>query len=168
MTNSEKCCPVFDPLPFDDKVVEWNDKLFVKDTMRTFMHIPLFGVFGKTVTRMMDTIETAGAKTEDKDLIMLSKDPSPWKSELYINVTKEVPGAENLKLSGTYLTKVYDGPFKDMGKWMSDLKAHVKTKGKSLKQMYFYYTTCPKCAKEHGHNYVVGFAQVIGDSGILR
>ena len=28
------------------------------------------------------------------------------------------------------------------------------------KDRYFYYTTCPKCAKKHGHNYVVGFAQV--------
>lgn len=24
----------------------------------------------------------------------------------------------------------------------------------------FHYTTCPKCAKLHGHNYVVAFAQV--------
>ncbi|MEA1876850.1 MAG: hydrolase [Bacteroidota bacterium] len=39
-------------------------------------------------------------------------------------------------------------------------KTVTKTKGKTLKQMYFYYTTCPKCTKEHGHNYVVGFAQV--------
>ena len=160
MTNSEQCCPVFDPSPYDDKVVEWKDKLFVKDSMRTFMHMPLFGVFGKTVTRMMKTIDTAEAKAEDKDLIMLSRDPSPWRSELYINVTKEVPGAENLRLTGVYLTKVYEGPYKDMGKWINDLKAHVKAKGKSLQQMYFYYTTCPKCAKEHGHNYVVGFAQV--------
>ncbi|MBT3242416.1 MAG: hypothetical protein HN352_04645 [Bacteroidetes bacterium] len=160
MTNSEQCCPVFDPSPYDDKVVEWKNKLFVKDSMRTFMHMPVFGGFGKTVTRMMKTIDIAEAKIEDKDLIMLSKDPSPWKSELYINVTKEVSGAENLKLSGVFLTKVYDGPYKDMGKWISDLKDHVKSKGKVLKQLYFYYTTCPKCAKEHGHNYVVGFAQI--------
>lgn len=24
----------------------------------------------------------------------------------------------------------------------------------------FHYSTCPKCAKLHGHNYVVAFAQV--------
>jgi len=35
MTDSEKCCPVFDPSPYEDKVIEWKDKLFVKDSMRT-------------------------------------------------------------------------------------------------------------------------------------
>lgn len=29
-----------------------------------------------------------------------------------------------------------------------------------IKAQRFYYTTCPKCAKLHGHNYVVAFAQV--------
>ena len=47
--------------------------------MRTFMHMPLFGVFGKTVVRVMDKIESAEAKPSDKDFIMLSRDPSPGK-----------------------------------------------------------------------------------------
>ena len=161
MTGSEKCCPIFDPSPYNDKVIEWKDKLFVKDSMRTFMHMPLFGVFGKTVVRMMKKIEAVEAKpADDKDFIMLCGDPSPWRSELFVFVTKEVPGAENVKLSGTYLTKVYDAPFKDVRKWVSDLQTHVKDKGENLKEMFFYYTTCPKCAKKHGHNYVVGFAQI--------
>jgi len=160
MTTTEKCCPVFDPTPFDDKVIEWKDKLFVKDSMRTFMHMPLFNVFGKTVTRMMKKVDAAEAKTEDKDFIMLCGDPSPWKSELFINVTKEVPGAENIRLSGKYLTRVYDGPYSDIRKWVKDMQQMPKNRGKKLLDMYFYYTTCPKCAKEHGHNFVVGFAQI--------
>lgn len=160
MTDSEKCCPVFDPSPYEDKVIKWKDKHFVKDSMRTFMHMPLFGVFGKTVVRMMKKIDAVEAKTSDEDFVMLCGDPSPWKSELFINVTKPVPGAENVLLSGTYLTKVYDAPFKDVRKWVADLQEHVKTKEKTMKDMFFYYTTCPKCAKKHGHNYVVGFAQV--------
>jgi len=160
MTDSEKCCPVFDPSPYDEKVIEFKDRLFVKDSMRTFMHMPLFGVFGKTVTRMMKKIDAADAKMDDKDLLMLCGDPSPWRSELFINVTKEVPGAENVRLSGTYLTKVYDGPYSEIRKWVADMRDYVKKSGKVMKDMYFFYTTCPKCAKEHGHNYVVGFGQV--------
>ncbi len=128
--------------------------------MRTFMHMPLFNVFGKTVTRMMKKIDAVEAKTADKDFIMLCGDPSPWKSELFINVTKEVPGAENVRLTGKYLTRVYDGPYGEVRKWVKDLREYPKSQGKKLKNMYFYYTTCPKCAKEHGHNFVVGFAQI--------
>ena len=160
MTNPEQCCPVFDPSPFDDKVLEWKDKLFVKDSMRTLMHIPLFDAFGKTVVRLMKRVDNAGAKTDDKDLLMLSYDPGPWKSELFINVTKEIPGAENIKISGTFLTKVYDAPFKEIRNCVKDFKAHVKEKGRTMSQMYFYYTTCPECARKYGHNYMVAFAKI--------
>lgn len=27
-------------------------------------------------------------------------------------------------------------------------------------ELYFHYTTCPKCAKKYGHNYVVLFTEV--------
>ncbi len=77
-----------------------------------------------------------------------------------MNATKEVPDGENVRLSGTYLSKVYDGPYKDIRKWITDLQNHVKAAGKEVKNLYFYYATCPKCAKEMGHNYVIGFAQV--------
>jgi hypothetical protein len=43
---------------------------------------------------------------------------------------------------------------------MREMEAHVSRKGKTIKKQYFYYTTCPKCAKKHGHNYIVAFAQV--------
>lgn len=31
--------------------------------------------------------------------------------------------------------------------------------GLHLDTLYFFYTTCPRCAKAHGHNYVVGVAR---------
>ena len=35
-----QCCPKFDPEPWHDKEIIWKDKLFVKDTMPQFMHMP--------------------------------------------------------------------------------------------------------------------------------
>ncbi|MFC1911906.1 hydrolase, partial [Chloroflexota bacterium] len=106
-----QCCPKFDPDPWCDKEIIWKDKLFVKDTMMQFMHTPLPGVFGKKVGRMWKKIEDAEANPNIKDFIMLATESSPWKGEVYINATKEVPNAENVKLSGTYITKVFDGPY---------------------------------------------------------
>lgn len=39
------CCPRFDTEPWDEKEVMFEDKLFVKDRVRSFFHIPLN--FGK-------------------------------------------------------------------------------------------------------------------------
>ena len=158
--STGQCCPKFDPEPWQEKELTWKDKLFIKDYVRQFMHIPLPGAFGKTVSRMWQKLEDAGADPEVKDFMMLATESSPWKGEIYINAVKEVPDAENVKLSGTYLTKVFDGPFNDAPKWIKEMGQYVTHKGKAVKKYYFYYTTCPKCAKIYGHNYVVAFAEV--------
>jgi hypothetical protein len=121
------------------------------------MHIPLnIGlVFKKTLGRIQD----AGAAPSDERLT-LSTDPSPWRGEHLFAVTKDVPGAEMTTLSGRYLTKVFEGPYRDAGKWARETASFVASKGKQLRKLYFFYTTCPKCAKHYGENYVVAFAEV--------
>ncbi|OGI46756.1 hypothetical protein A2121_00055 [Candidatus Nomurabacteria bacterium GWB1_40_6] len=69
-------------------------------------------------------------------------------------------GAEMASLSGTFLTKVFEGPYQNAGKWATEMKEYVKSKGKELQKIYFFYTACPKCAKAYGKNYVVLLAQV--------
>lgn len=160
MSHNDECCPKFDPAPYDNTVHEWKDKLFVKDSMRTFMHNPYPGSFGRVVNRMWEKIETAEAAPEMKDFLMLCGDPTPWRSELFINATREVPGAENVRLTGIYMSRVFDGPFRDIRKWVNEMFVWMKKENKPVKNLYFYYTTCPKCAKKYGHNYVVGFAEM--------
>ena len=65
-----------------------------------------------------------------------------------------------LRKSATYLAKVFEGPYRNMGKWVAEMKSFVQGRGKVLRKLYFFYTTCPKCAKKHGQNYVVILAQV--------
>ena len=56
--NSETgCCLRFQPEPWDEKEVTWEDKLFLKDRVRCFLHIPLN--FGKVIVRAMEAIKSA-------------------------------------------------------------------------------------------------------------
>lgn len=158
--TEEECCPQFDPTTWDSKEITWQEKLFIQDSMPQFLHIPIFGGFGKVVTRMQAQIEKNSANVSRDENLMLSYDSSPWKSQLLIAVSKEVPEAQNVKLSGTFLTKVFDGPYSKIPSWMKEMTEFVEAKGKKINKLYFYYTTCPKCAKKWGHNYVVLFAQV--------
>ena len=158
--GEKQCCPKFDPEPWHDKEITWENKLFIKDTVMQFMHMPLPGAFDKTVGKMWKKIEDAGASPDTKDFLMLAAESSAWKGEIYINVTKEISDAENVKLSGTYITKVFDGPYNAVPKWIKEINQYVHQKGKTIRKYYFYYTTCPKCAKIYGHNYTVAFAEV--------
>jgi len=158
--SETECCPKFDPIPWDGQEIIWCDKLFIKDTVPQLFHIPLPGILPKKISAMWNKIEAAGAKPENKDFLMLMSESSQWKGEVYISVTKEISEAENIKLSGTYLTRVFDGAYNNIPKWIKEMESYVSQKGKSVKNYYFYHTTCPKCAQKHGHNYTVVFAEV--------
>jgi len=150
------CCQRFDPKPWDEKEKKWKDKLFVKDHVRCIFHIPLN--FGQVIVRNAEKIKNAGALTPKA--LMLSDESSMWGSDIYIAAAKNVPDAEMVRISGTFLTKVFEGHYKDAGKWAREMKEYVKSKGKKMKRMYFFYTTCPGCAKFYGRNYVVILAKV--------
>ena len=149
--KNQECCPKFDPAPWDGKVFEWEGKKFIKDKVFTLFYMPIN--FGAVIKRMVAKTEAAGAKTSDN--LCLSDHTSKWNMDLYLAADKDVPGAENVTLSGKFLFKVYEGPFKDTGKWCQDFENYAKEKGMAVKKMYMWYTTCPKCEKKYGHNYVV-------------
>jgi NMD protein affecting ribosome stability and mRNA decay len=90
---------------------------------------------------------------------MLAYDPSPWKSELYFTVMKNIPDMENVTLSGKYISKVFDGPYNAVPQWIAEFDEYLEKKNQKALKYYFHYAYCPKCAKKYGHNYVVAFAQ---------
>ncbi|MGA9116969.1 MAG: hydrolase [Bacteroidota bacterium] len=108
--------------------------------------------------RNVGVIEALHAKADP--MVVLSDDCSPWSSDVYIEVTKDIPGARMVSISGTFLSRVFEGPYRNMKKWIAEMHAHVAARGKSTRKMYFFYTTCPRCAKKHGKNYVVILARV--------
>jgi len=158
-TQSEEetiCCPKFDPAPWDEKTVQWENRKFVKDHVITLFYMPLN--FGRMMKRFSNNLVTAGA--EMPDYLCLSDQTSKWNMDLYLAVDKEIPGAENVTVSGKFYCKVYEGSFRETGKWCSDFDGHLKSKEFRYSKKYMWYTTCPKCAKKYGKNYVVMFARL--------
>lgn len=156
LETDEICCPKFDPKPWDDQLFEWKDKKFIKDNVFTIFYMPVN--FGKVMTRLNKAVTNAGATIPDS--LGLSDHKSKWNMDLYLAVDKEIPGAKNTSLSGKYFSKVYEGPFRETEKWCIDFENVLKSKGLTKNKMYMWYTTCPKCAKKYGKNYVAIVAQV--------
>lgn len=156
MKNEEICCPEFEPELWEDKVVEWDNKKFITCSVKTFMYMPIG--FGKAMTKLTGLIDSAGA--EFVDAMCLSNNTSKWNMNIYLAVDKEISGVENITLSGKFFCKVFEGPFNETGKWMSEFTKFLKSKGIENKEIYMWYTTCPKCAKKYGKNYVVIVARI--------
>jgi len=150
------CCPPFDPSLWDDKVLDWQNRTFIKDKVWTLFYMPMN--FGSVMKRLDKKVTKAGATMPDA--LCLSDHTSKWNMDLYLSVDKQVPEAENVTLSGKFYSKVYEGPFKDTGKWCADYEKTAKSKGYKVKKWYMWYTTCPKCAKKYGKNYVAVMSEV--------
>jgi effector-binding domain-containing protein len=119
-------------------------------------HIPLN--FGAVMKRNVGAIEAADASPET--MVVLSDENSLWGADVYIEVTKDIPGANMVIIKGTFLSKVFEGPYRNMKQWTDEMKSFVQSRGKTIQKLYYFYTTCPKCAKKYGKNYVAILAQV--------
>lgn len=150
------CCQPFDPRPWDGQVITWEAKRFAKARVASFLHIPLN--FGSVMVRTITAIEAAQARQDP--LIVLADENSLWGADVYVAVAQEVPGLEMATISGTFFSKVFEGPYRNLGRWIKEMQALVAARGMTAGKMYFYYTTCPKCAKKYGRNYVVILARV--------
>lgn len=148
--KKEVCCPKFDPVPWDEKLIQWESRKFIKDKVFTISHMPIN--FGCVVKRLVGKVQKTGAAMPDG--LLLAEHTSGWNMDVYLAVDKDVPDAENVTLSGVFFCKVYEGPFKDCEKWMADYEVQTQNRNLVITKTYLWYTTCPQCAKEYGKNYV--------------
>ncbi|HUJ27905.1 MAG TPA: hydrolase [Myxococcales bacterium] len=154
--QSTGCCPPFDPEPWKDREIVWRDKLFLKDRVHSVLHVPID--MGRKMVRNQRRIEAAHAQPLQP--LTLTDENSRWGADIYLEVTAPVPGVEMARMSGTFLTRVYEGPYRNAPTWAEDMRQLVQARGRTLEKLYFAYTTCPRCARAYGRNYVVLFAKV--------
>jgi hypothetical protein len=160
--NETGCCPRFHPQGWDDVELHFENKPFVRASTVSLFHVPLN--MGNVFARTWGAIAEAHADTGG--FLVLSHEESPWHAEHLFAVSQEVPGVEMVHLSGNFVTAVFEGPFSSAPAWAREMRAKVDARKETLDTLYFFYTTCPKCAKHYGKNYVVGVAKVLpGASG---
>jgi hypothetical protein len=158
--QQDECCKLFNPCKWDEQEHEWRDKQFIKSSLPQFFHFPLPGTYGKTIGKLWKMAEETNAAPPMEDFLLLAYDPSPWKSDIYLNVIKDVPGADNVRLSGKFISKVFDGPFNKVPQYIRDMDIYLANRHMLALKYYIYFASCPKCAKKYGHNYIVAFAEV--------
>ena len=157
--NKDECCPKFNPKKWDEKTFVWKNKLFIKESIPTLFHMPFPPMIGKKITKMMNLASNPNRIDSKKnDVLVLFRDPSAFRSEIYISVTGEVAKANNIKISGTFKSKVFEGPYNAIPSFIKQMNQYL---GKEVasEDYYVHYAYCPKCEKKFGHNYMILFAK---------
>jgi hypothetical protein len=155
--NTTGCCAKFNPAGWDDQEMHFDRKQFVRATTRSIAHVPLN--MGRVFSRVQTHIAGAGAG-DPSQMLVLSRDPSAFAGEHLFAVTRDVPDEEMTTLSGDFLTQTFEGPFSEVQTWYDVMKAKAHAKGRTPGEVWFFYTTCPKCAKAYGQNPVVGVVEL--------
>ena len=153
------CCKPFNPKPWDKKTILMKNRLFLKAHVTSFFHIPIN--FGSVMVKSMDFINKN--KLATKTPFMMVDESGLFGSDLFIEINEpkgKIPVGEYVKISGTFLSRVYEGPYSKMGEWIRDMDKFVVSRNKVAKKVYFFYTMCPACAKAYGQNYTVILAEV--------
>lgn len=145
------CCPVFDPRPWQDTTLIFREKRFLRVTTHSVLYIPLD--MGRVFGRVQAAIE---ANDCADGYFVMSRDLSRFTAEHLFAVTEDVPGFESVRLSGEFRTTVFEGPFSQAGNWHRQMREMVDSQ---TPEVWFFYTTCPRCAKAYGTNYVVGLVR---------
>ncbi len=156
--NETGCCNVPNVDAWDKQVMTFHDQYFLRDYTRSFFHFPLN--MGSVMTKLNQEVEKADAALPAEHSMILSREISPWKAEQLYSVSRPIEGKDIVKLDGTFLTLVFEGPYKDAKKWCDELNRYATAEGHTVKNTYSFYTTCPKCAKHYGKNYVIMLAEI--------
>lgn len=158
---SDECCPKFNPEKWEEKIYNWENKKFVKESMPTIFHMPLPGMIGSKVKKLFTPAQKTNAISPNTDeVLLLFRDPSAFKSEIYLSVQKNVPELENTIISWKFISKVFDWPYRDIPKFIEQMKQYLSGLWETPKDYYIHYAYCPKCSQKYGHNYMIVFAQV--------
>ncbi|EEW24472.1 hydrolase [Rhodobacter ferrooxidans] len=155
--NTTGCCARFNPMGWDGQRLHFRHKPFVRATSRSVLHVPLN--MGAVFARVQARMAAAGIADPD-NTIVLSRDLSPWESEHLFAADRRVPDEEMTTLSGDFLTRVFEGPYDKLRDWHAEMQDLAQGGDGDPARVYFYFTTCPKCAKAYGRNFVVGVAEV--------
>jgi hypothetical protein len=157
--NETGCCPRFNPEVWDEVTLHFVDKPFLRATTKSANHVPMD--MDEVFTRVHQHMSAADAIDDDNTLV-LSRDLSASLGEHLFAIPDdvEVPDEERISLTGDFITRVFEGPYEQAGSWMGAMIQAAKDQGGDGEEVYFFYTTCPKCAEFYGKNYVVGVARV--------
>jgi hypothetical protein len=152
----EECCKTISPAEWDKKEIVWRDKPFLKSRYFAFLHVPVN--IGAKITEGIKKIEEVGLQAEQ---MVLSKNDGWFGADILIPIKNKTDSFEIELITGRFLTRLYDGHYGDMRKWIRETRSWCQDNGLEPEEFIFWYVTCPKCAKKRGDKaQVVVFAKV--------
>lgn len=156
--KKDVCCVRMNSREWDLKQHVWKREPFFVVKHGLFFHIPIN--FGGIVKTAMDQLEKT--YKPEYPFMMLERELNWFTGKLMVALKKPAKGPDVEYLSGTFISKVFNGPYNRLGPAVQELAEHVRKKrGARPTEFYFWYTVCPRCAKKLGGYQTIIFARMV-------
>ncbi|MFH1126446.1 MAG: hydrolase [Candidatus Altiarchaeota archaeon] len=150
------CCPRLKSDDWDKKTFEWKNKPFYKTKYLSFFRIPL--TYRGAVKKSLEVLKAKGLVRDP--MLMLAEEESMFYSTLLVEMSGDDENLPVRRLSGTYVSMFFEGGYRDTPRWIREMVDYCTIQGERPKELYFFYATCPKCAKYYGSAQTVLFARI--------
>jgi hypothetical protein len=154
----DECCVWVDKAKWDKKEHVWKDKPFYVKHYRSLFYMPIG--MGKAVNTSMPMLKKRGLFA-GKEALFMCRNEGMWGGDLYLELSKKAADLPVETISGKLFSMYFETKsYKDVGKFMKEIKAYCKGKGWKPLEYMSYYATCPDCAKKFGKMQIILFARL--------
>ena len=151
------CCPRLKKRDWEKRTWKWDDKKFYKKHYFSIFHMPIN--LGSVLTKSCEMLSQKRLLPRG-DPIMLCRNENFWGGDIYIEVVRDSKSVPLEGISGKFITKLFEGQYKEARMWLMAMNAWCKAKGYDVEEIMAFYGTCPKCTKKYGSAQTVLFAKI--------
>jgi len=156
MTATTCCCPKLKRDDWDKEVFYWKNKPFYETGYWSLFRMPL--TYGKAVKEAMEFLKSRNLAKDP--MLVLSGEESMFHSSLLIEMSKDDRSLPVRRLTGKFISLFFEGEYRDTPTWVRQTVDYCMSQGEKAKELYFFYATCPKCAKHYGSTQTVIIARM--------
>ena len=147
--QTKKCnCPKIKHTDYNLKEFKWNNKYFYR------VFLPLFSNSSDEILKRLNQgfkeLKSKGYKFNEKNHMILHEEDRWYKrGDLLIEVENVDSLDPKIKLLDKkhVFSKAHIGHVKNAHQSLKTLGIHINGKGKKIKDVYYWYVSCPHCTK---------------------
>lgn len=150
-------CPRLVREEWDRQTHPWDKKPFYALPYRSFFGWPLN--LARQTAAAVDLLSKRGLL--DSVPINFAVNEQARGGTLLIAIKRHVKDLETRAISGQFMSFFFEGKYPERPHWIRQVYRYGRANHLNFQELYFWYATCPTCAKKQGYAQVVIFGKIV-------
>ncbi len=150
-------CPRLVREEWDRQIHQWDKKPFYALPYRSFFGWPTN--LARQTAAAVDLLSRRGLL--ESIPINFAVNEQSFGGTLLISINRNVKDLETRAISGKFMSFFFEGKYTQRTDWIRQVYRYGRANNLNFHELYFWYATCPTCAKKQGYAQVVIFGKIV-------